>query len=170
MGAVQLSPGWVSLRQLSLENGFSHGWCHEMHRRGMFTGCEVERAGPRGWWRVRRGPALDLAMSAVHAAGDGRRGYSREHDSRRERRRFLEDVATGRRKTSPEDVRAARAVLMVGLGLVANRKPGQRFRATIAACEVVMSALSLKRSGDARVADGLAAVLVAFDGNGSTAL
>ncbi|MEX1118785.1 MAG: hypothetical protein WEB60_08320 [Terrimicrobiaceae bacterium] len=146
MGAVRLDPSYVSMRQLSLELGYCRTYIHECWRRGQLVGLPVERVGPRGWYRIRRGPELDVVVAMLTSKHGRPHRYANPTSATRHRREFLADLADGAVQTSPVDRHGAVAVLLIAQRLMDQRQPGERLRATLAALDVAGWCLALKRA------------------------
>jgi hypothetical protein len=160
MGAPTKTPGWISLRALSLRHGMSHGFFSACFTRGQMVGCESRRLGNRVL--LREDETLEMTVKSL-LARDGRPlRFAAENNSARSRAEFLLAVAKGEKSASELDKVVAGLVLRAAVFFFENRAPGERARLFGAAAEFATRALALKRQDSQQSVDLLASLAAAI--------
>jgi hypothetical protein len=160
MAAPSKCPGWISLRALSLRYGLNHGFFSVALRTGKMVGVESRRLGNRVL--LKQDEVLDMVVKDLLSRGGKPLRLMQHPDSSKQRRRYLQAVATGERDADRLDREVARGVMLIAAKAHEERMPGQRLKLSIAALEAARSALALKRADDAQMPEKLRAVASAI--------
>jgi len=160
MAAPSKCPGWISLRALSLQHGMNHGFFSVALRTGKMAGVESRRLGNRVL--LKEDEVLDMVVKDLLSRDGKPLRFMQHPDSCKQRRKYLQAVATGARDADELDRKTASALLSLAAIAHESRMPGQRLKLTIAALEAARSALAFTRADDAAMPEKLRAVASAI--------